>query len=150
MKTVRWVTFWLLIFGWACLGLIGCQKQTTAQDSYKIPLEAASRKNPLGADSATKGKQVYDASDCGVCHGSAGDGQGVVAKQMGVDSHIRNWHDPKSLQDLTDGELYYIIVKGKRRMPGYEGIQTDEQCWEMVSYIRSLAGQPTAGNAGGN
>jgi mono/diheme cytochrome c family protein len=138
----------LLCLGWMGLVLIGCQKKATSEDQYKIPAEDASRKNPLGnaPDSIAKGKQVYDSMDCGVCHGKDGDGQGVVAKQMSVDSHIRNWHDSKSLQDLTDGELYYILVKGKRRMPSYEGLQSADQCWEMVSYIRSLAGQPLASN----
>jgi mono/diheme cytochrome c family protein len=133
----------LLCFGLLCLSLGGCQSKANVGDQDKIPAEDAARKNPItiSPDSIAKGKQVYDATDCGVCHGKEGDGQGVVAKQMSVDSHIRNWHDPKSLVDLTDGGLYYIIVKGKRRMPSYEGIQTEEQCWEMVTYIRSLAGK---------
>jgi mono/diheme cytochrome c family protein len=143
VKRSKWGGYKLLCLGWVCLSLVGCKSKAAVEDAYKIPAEEIARKNPLAVtpDSIAKGKQVYDSTDCGVCHGKEGDGQGVVAKQMGVDSHIRNWHDPKSLQDLTDGELDYIIVKGKRRMPSYEGIQTVEQCWQMVSYIRSLAGK---------
>jgi hypothetical protein len=36
---------------------------------------------------------------------------------------------------MMDGELYYTIVKGRRKMPGEEGHIKPEQIWHMVDYI---------------
>jgi mono/diheme cytochrome c family protein len=46
-----------------------------------------------------------------------------------------------------DGELYYTIVKGRRKMcrrkmPGEEGHIKPEQIWHMVNYIRPAQNGP--------
>ncbi|HEY6373488.1 MAG TPA: cytochrome c [Candidatus Sulfotelmatobacter sp.] len=53
--------------------------------------------------------------------------------------------NPATLQDRTDGEIFYIIKNGHNDMPP-EGprIQTEEN-WDLVNDVRSLAKkQPAA------
>jgi hypothetical protein len=55
------------------------------------------------------------------------------------------------LEDKMDGELYYTIVKGRRKMSGEEGHIKPEQIWHMVNYIvgrlrRDLSASPKKRN----
>jgi mono/diheme cytochrome c family protein len=105
---------------------------------FVIPPEAAKKENPVkpAAESITRGKRTYG-YDCEMCHGKDGDGKGDLADDMKVKP--RNYRDPDALKDMTDGELFYIISKGKGEMTG-EGDRTKpEAIWDMVNYIRSLA-----------
>jgi hypothetical protein len=43
------------------------------------------------------------------------------------------------LKDMTDGEMFYIIQKGKGDMTGEGDRQKPEGIWNMVNYIRSLS-----------
>jgi mono/diheme cytochrome c family protein len=56
--------------------------------------------------------------------------------------------NPSVLKNRTDGELFYIIQKGKDQMPPEGTRVKDEAIWDMVNYVRSLAkktaGEPAA------
>ena len=43
-------------------------------------------------------------------------------------------------QNLTDGEIFYIINNGVRMtgMPGWRSSHTDEDTWKLVLFIRHL------------
>lgn len=105
---------------------------------FKIPPEEAKRTNPVKptAASIASGKHIY-ATQCAMCHGANGDGKGDLAADMKLT--LRDWRDPDSLKDMTDGELFYILTKGKGDMPGEEDRMKAEQRWELINYIRSLA-----------
>lgn len=74
---------------------------------------------------------------CATCH--ALDGSGTTA--LG-----RNLYPPAPdmsqayVQDLSDGELYYIITNGVRftGMPAWGGEHSPEETWQLVSFIRRL------------
>ena len=121
-----------------CLSLAGCQSQPKVET--KIPQEEVDRKNPLESNAATiaAGLQAYGDTDCALCHGKDGGGKGVQAKDISMSMH--DWRKAGSLDKFTDGELNYLIAKGKGHMPKYEGRETPEQIWQMVVYIRSLPG----------
>jgi mono/diheme cytochrome c family protein len=125
-----------------CAGLFGCKAKSAAET--KIPQEEVDRKNPVGANAAAiaEGKRLYGATDCALCHGKDGDGKGVLAKDINMNTH--DWRKPESLSHFTDGELSFLILKGKGRMPAYDGRETPEQVWQLVDYIRSM---PAAGEA---
>ena len=72
-----------------------------------------------------------------MCHGKEGAGDGDLAGDMHL--KLRDYRDPTTLKELTDGEIYSIIAKGKGKMTGEEGRMKPEQIWDMVNYIRSLA-----------
>jgi mono/diheme cytochrome c family protein len=121
-----------------CFGIAGCQKKSSIET--QIPPEEVNRKNPIDSSpsSIAEGRRHYHATDCAMCHGKEGEGKGVLAKD--VKMNIHNWRDPASLAHFTDGELFYLIVKGKGRMPGYESRETSEQVWQMIDYLRSMVG----------
>ena len=119
-----------------CLGLFGCKARSAAET--KIPQEEVDRKNPIESIPASiaEGKRLYGATDCALCHGKDGDGKGVLAKDISMNLH--DWRKPDSLGHFTDGELSYLILKGKGRMPAYDGRETPEQVWQIVNYVRSM------------
>jgi mono/diheme cytochrome c family protein len=119
-----------------CCGLCGCKGKSSVE--IKIPQEEVDRKNPVESNptSISEGKLFYGATDCALCHGKDGDGKGVLAKDINMNLH--DWRNPESLSHFTDGELSYLILKGKGRMPAYDGRETPEQAWQIVNYIRSM------------
>jgi mono/diheme cytochrome c family protein len=72
-----------------------------------------------------------------MCHGKEGAGDGDLAGDMHL--KLRDYRDPATLKELTDGEIYSIIANGKGKMTGEEGRMKPEQIWDMVNYLRSLA-----------
>jgi mono/diheme cytochrome c family protein len=120
--------------------------QEPASAEWKMPPEAANQANPVKSTAASlaKAKKLYG-YDCAMCHGSNGNGKGDLADQMKLS--LKDWRDPASLKEMTDGELSYIITKGKGKMPaGGEQMKPDE-VWNMVNYVRSFAGKGAAAKA---
>src|SRR5215468_11488570 len=106
-----------------------------------IPVDAAKRENPVKPteESLARGKKQYGC-DCVMCHGKHGDGTGDVAADMKLSMNDET--NPALLKDRTDGELFYIIQKGKDQMPPEGARVKDETIWDMVNHIRSLAKKP--------
>ena len=100
-----------------------------------IPAEYTGLKNPLGADAAEKGAEVFH-TNCEMCHGPQGHGDGPAGQAL--DPH------PKNLAELQtkagDDFLFWRIHDGKpgTAMVAWKGILTDEQIWQAVSFIRTL------------
>jgi mono/diheme cytochrome c family protein len=119
-----------------CLGMAACNKPPA---DYAIPPEEASRPNPfpMSPENIAAGKKAYDDTDCALCHGASGNGKGVLARDMKYNT--RDWRDPATLKNFTDGELFYILNKGKRAMPSYQDREPPDHLWQMVDYVRSLA-----------
>lgn len=124
-----------------CFLLLGLPFRQTGQQAtappsslVKVPADAAKMVNPITptAESQAHVKKVYG-WDCAVCHGENGDGKG----DLGSKYKMRNWTSAGSLNDLSDGELFYIIKNGRGQMPS-EGDRTkDEDIWNMVVLVRA-------------
>ena len=116
------------------------KKQTEEKPAVesKSTSETAKRINPVKPtpSSIASAKKSYT-YDCAMCHGKEGAGDGELAESMHL--KLRDYRDPATLKDLTDGEIYSIIANGKGQMTGEEGRMKPERVWEMVNYIRSLA-----------
>ncbi|MFY9903960.1 MAG: c-type cytochrome [Terriglobales bacterium] len=111
---------------------------TAKNPEYKIPPEDAAKANPVkpSAESLAKGKKLYG-YDCAMCHGKDGDGKGDMAADM---KNMPDFTHPDALKGRTDGELFYIIRNGKgENMPPEGDRAKDEDIWNMVNYVRSLA-----------
>jgi mono/diheme cytochrome c family protein len=110
----------------------------SADADFKVPPEIAKQANPVKAtpESIALGKKKYGV-DCAMCHGKTGDGKGDLAADMNL--KIPDYHDPAALKDKTDGELFYIIQKGKGDMPAEGDRAKKDDIWNLVNYIRSLA-----------
>jgi mono/diheme cytochrome c family protein len=100
-----------------------------------IPAEFAGQTNPLGADAATTGAEVFKAN-CKACHGEQGHGDGPAGGSLVP--------KPRNLPELAsivgDDYLFWRISTGKAgtSMMGWKGILTDKQIWQVVAFIRTL------------
>lgn len=109
---------------------------------FIIPPEESKRENPLKGSPGTvdQGRRLF-ASQCAMCHGANGDGKGDLAEPMKL--KMRDYRDPAALKDFTDGDLFYIMTKGKDQMPGEGDRMKADQKWHLVNFIRSLAKKET-------
>ncbi len=75
------------------------------------------------------------ADHCAVCHGNRGDGKTAISE--GLYPPAPDMRQAET-QNLTDGELFYLIKNGVRftGMPGWGG--GDEDNWKLVLFIRHL------------
>ncbi|HET6199120.1 MAG: cytochrome c [Candidatus Acidiferrales bacterium] len=113
-------------------------KPAAATAAFVIPPDVAKQANPVKptAASIANGKQMYG-YDCAMCHGADGSGKGDLAADMKL--NLKDYRDAAALKDMTDGEIFYIIQKGKGDMTGEGDRQKPEGIWNMVNYIRSLS-----------
>jgi mono/diheme cytochrome c family protein len=102
-----------------------------------IPVhEARDGGRALAIDDANmgRGRERYTIN-CAVCHGAAGDGQGVVTK-FGL-TGVASYHTDRLRQD-SDGDLFNTITNGKGQMLGYGYNITIDDRWRIVMYVRAL------------
>lgn len=104
---------------------------------FKIPPEEVKRTNPTKAtpQSLTEARRLYG-FECAMCHGKDGDGKGDLVEQMKL--QMRDLRDPATTEKLTDGEIFYIVTKGKGQMPPEDRL-SDAQKWQLVNLVRSFA-----------
>ena len=106
---------------------------------FTISAEDAARKNPVNFTdvSVERGKKIY-VTQCAMCHGEKGDGKGEIVEEMGITPP--DLTKPETLKKRTDGELFTIIGQGATVMPGQAKRLSDRHRWQIVNYLRSLAG----------
>lgn len=124
----------LLLLG---IGFVSQDKPPDTQP-FKVPPGLVGKTNPVKPtpDGVAHAKKVWG-YDCAICHGITGDGNGELAHDM--KPALKDYRDPAALKDLSDGELFYIIQKGKGQMPSEGDRAKDEEIWNMVSLVRSFA-----------
>ena len=94
------------------------------------------------------GKAKYDAN-CVGCHGNTGKGDGPAAAAL--NPKPQDYNDGKIMNALSDKYLFDIIKEGggslkkSAMMPAFNKKLTDQDIWDMVAYIRSLAKPPYKG-----
>lgn len=112
----------------------------------KVPEDAAKTPNPVKPTPVglAHAKKLFG-YDCSMCHGTAGDGQGDLAVEMKL--NLPDWRDPATLKDVTDGELFYIISKGRGKMPAGADQMKPDEIWMMVNYVRTLVDKTAATKA---
>ena len=101
-----------------------------------IPIDARDRQNPVPLTPAVlQEARDHFADHCATCH--ANDGSGKT--EMGPNLYPRapDMREPET-QNLSDGELFYIIRHGVRLsgMPAWGGENDDN--WKLVHFIRHL------------
>ncbi len=122
------------------VGLVRAQNQEqkeAASVPATIPAEAKNLKNPEPPtpQSVDQGKQIFS-SQCTMCHGAKGDGEGDLAKRLGY--KIPDFTAGDYQKTHTDGEIYYVLTHGHGKMAG-EGDRLSEKVrWNLVNYIRTF------------
>jgi mono/diheme cytochrome c family protein len=104
-----------------------------------LPTDARSRTNPVSkTPEVLADARAHWADHCAVCHANDGGGDTQMGKHMYPPAP--DMRQPGT-QQLTDGELFYIIQNGIRLtgMPSWGGSAHDEEdSWKLVHFIRHL------------
>lgn len=111
-----------------------------ARQARKIstPAGAKELKNPHPVtDASTAEAREHFVEHCSACHGSTGRGDTLYGRNLYPKVPDMTQADT---QQLTDGELFYIISNGVRftGMPAFGGEDSPESIWGLVSFIRRL------------
>ena len=125
--------------------------QPTLSATFALPIaapgEVGGPLNPLSADRPTRaaGQRLY-ADHCAVCHGASGQGDGPLA--AGLTPRPGDLTQHMLPGKHTDGQAFLWIKGGfpNSAMPAWGNRLADQQIWQIVAYLRSLA-QPLAATA---
>jgi len=106
--------------------------------SLSIPAAAKRAANPFQAtpEILTQAREHF-ADHCATCHANNGSGKNEIGQNLypkAPDMRL-----PQT-QNLTDGEIYYIIHNGVRLtgMPAWGEADHDRDSWKLVLFIRHL------------
>ena len=103
-----------------------------------IPMAARRMRNPVPISAAVlaEGRDHF-ADHCATCH--ANDGSGNTEIGAALYPKAPDMRAPGT-QELSDGELFYIIKNGIRitGMPAWGGEGDDADNWKLVHFIRHL------------
>jgi cytochrome c oxidase cbb3-type subunit 3 len=84
-----------------------------------------------------EGQRLYSQMNCVGCHSHGGGGMGPPLM------------DGKWLYGADDASVFTTIVGGRPNgMPAYRGRLSDDQVWQLVSYVKSLSGRASKLAAG--
>jgi mono/diheme cytochrome c family protein len=103
-----------------------------------IPASARDAKNPFTATTEMLSEaRTHFADHCAICH--ANDGSGATEIGRNLYPKTPDMRLPQT-QNLSDGEIYYIIHNGIRLtgMPAWGQAQKDDDSWKLVLFIRHL------------
>ena len=131
MKKVLFVVLVVAAFVLAACGGSSATKEVLDP----VPADFAGKTNPLGADAATAGAQVFK-TNCVPCHGDSGHGDGPAGASLDP--------APKNLAELqkiaSDDYLFWRINTGRdgTAMVAWKGTLTEEQIWQVIAYIHTL------------
>ena len=133
-------TIFVLLVGLLMLAACGGNESPSISTSENatlamVPAEYAGLTNPLGASAAVEGAEVFR-TNCEMCHGPQGHGDGPAGQSLEP--------RPGNLAEIQtragDDYLFWRIHDGKpgTSMVAWKGILTDEQIWQVISFIRTL------------
>jgi mono/diheme cytochrome c family protein len=81
--------------------------------------------------------RAHFADHCAICHGNDGSGNTQIGQNLYPKAPDMR---QSQTQQLTDGEIYYIIHNGIRLtgMPAWGTGEKDEDSWKLAAFIRHL------------
>ncbi len=119
------------------------KQEDFSKNTWELPADADKTKNPVAStpESISKGKELYlerTKGNCIFCHGE--DGTGNEANLPRLRRKPADLSNKERMSAMTDGELFWKISKGiKGIMPDGEKRMTEEERWNVVNYVRTLA-----------
>lgn len=108
----------------------------------QIPDAEKERANPYTSDEEVTalGQKLFS-SQCRMCHGPEGRGDGDLAEEMKL---VMPDLTSEATQKRTDGEIFYVISQGHGHMPAQGKRMPEKNRWAFVNHIRELAKQKPA------
>ena len=107
--------------------------------SFAVPGKARDAKNPIAFSPEVLSQAMEHFADhCALCHANDGSGRAMIGKGLSPKPPDMR---QASTQNLTDGEIYYIIHNGIRftGMPAFgPDSPADDDSWKLVHFIRHL------------
>lgn len=140
LALVAGIVLWLLTHGFSASEKPSALEAFLARHARTIatPSEAKTLRSPLAPteEDLAAGREHW-AGHCAACHALDGSGNTDIG---------RNLYPPAPdmrdalTQDLTDGELFYIINNGVRftGMPAWGSLHSATDNWQLVAFIRRL------------
>lgn len=112
--------------GWAPYDYLDTNEDyEKAKISLKSPIE-------ISDENLSEGKELYGIY-CAVCHGSKGDGQGILMtreKFLGIPSYKD--------REITPGSIYHVLMYGKNAMGSHAGQVNKVERWQIAQYVMQL------------
>ena len=126
-------------------------QQDFSKNTWELPADADKTKNPVATseESIAKGKELYMAKakgNCVFCHGETGAGNtDNLPKLRRKPADLSN---KERVAAMTDGEIFWKISKGINGiMPAGEKRMSEEERWNVVNFVRTLAKDPAINEA---
>jgi mono/diheme cytochrome c family protein len=129
---IKKIFFVIFTFAWILSACTGNESSSASNENATlapVPAEYAGITNPLGAESASKGAEVFH-TNCETCHGPQGHGDGPAGQALDP--------KPRNLATLqataSDDFLFWRIREGKpgTSMVAWKGILKDDQIWQVI------------------
>lgn len=107
---------------------------------WATPAASREQVNPVATtDEAVRGAMAHWADHCALCHGNDGSGNTIIGKHVYPPAPDMR---ADRTQQLTDGELFYIIEHGVpfTAMPAWStgNDHGEAESWALVRFIRHL------------
>ena len=86
----------------------------------------------INENNLSEGKELYNIY-CAVCHGSKGDGQGILMtreKFLGIPSYAD--------RDITEGSIYHVLMYGINLMGSHASQVDRDERWKISQYVMDL------------
>ncbi len=101
---------------------------------WDIPADKKAKNSYIRFDNNTakEGEAVYN-KNCKSCHGDPAQGNGIKTLNP-IPPDLAS----SLAQELTDGELFYILNIGRNAMPSFKNTLSEEERWKVISFIRSF------------
>ena len=104
-----------------------------AENNWNVPADKKAKNSYIKFDavSAQTGEAIYT-KNCLSCHGNPGKGNSLKSLNP-----IPPDLSSTKTQQLTDGELFYILTTGRMIMPSFKNVLSEDERWKVISFIRS-------------
>jgi mono/diheme cytochrome c family protein len=132
IKTAKTAALGFLLIALALVNFQAFSQDDTA------PKDIQTKTNPVASSDAVlaKAKANYE-ENCLMCHGETGKGDGPMASML--KERPADISDAKILAEVTDGEIFWKITKGKKPMPPFESKLSEEDRWSLVHLMRTMS-----------
>jgi len=120
------------------LALTGCDRET--RDVHGLALHSSNRVTAFGDNAyhLSNGQRLYGWMNCGGCHSNGGGGMGPPLRDD-------EWRYGGSLEAIVS-----TIMNGRPNgMPSFRDKITEDQAWELATYVRSLSARTREDILGG-